>query len=82
MAKKNFETALARLEELAGELEKGDLTLESSLKKFDEGMKLVQFCSQKLDESQQQIDMLLNKNGSPTTVPFQAEEDEAPEEEA
>ncbi|RJX27023.1 MAG: exodeoxyribonuclease VII small subunit [Desulfurivibrio sp.] len=82
MAKKNFETALTRLEELAGELEKGDLTLEISLKKFDEGMKLVQFCSQKLDESQQQIDMLLNKNGSPTTVPFQVEEDEGPEEEA
>ena len=81
MAKKNFETALAKLEQIAGELEKGDLTLESSLKKFDEGMKLVQFCSQKLDESQQQIDILLNKNGSLAPVPFQAEEDEAPEEE-
>lgn len=81
MAKKNFETALARLEEIAGELEEGDLSLESSLKKFDEGMKLVQFCNQKLDESQQQIDILLNKNGALTPVPFQAEEDAAPEEE-
>jgi len=80
MAKKNFETALARLEQIARELEEGDLTLESSLKKFDEGMKLVQFCSQKLDESQQQIDILLNKNGSLTPAPFQAEEDESPEE--
>jgi len=80
MAKKNFETALSRLEQIAGELEEGDLTLESSLKKFDEGMKLVQFCNQKLEESQQQIDILLNKNGSLTPVPFQAEEDESPEE--
>ena len=81
MAKKNFETALSRLEQIAGELEEGDLTLESSLKKFDEGMKLVQFCNQKLEESQQQIDILLNKNGALTPVPFQAEEDESPEEE-
>jgi len=80
MAKKNFETALARLEQIAGELEEGDITLESSLKKFDEGMKLVQFCNQKLEESQQQIDILLNKNGSLTPVPFQTEEDESSEE--
>jgi exodeoxyribonuclease VII small subunit len=80
MAKKNFETALERLEQIARELEEGDLSLENSLKKFDEGMKLVQFCNQKLDESQQQIDILLNKNGALTPVPFQAEEDEAPEE--
>jgi len=80
MAKKNFETALERLEQIARELEEGDLSLENSLKKFDEGMKLVQFCNQKLDESQQQIDILLNKNGTLTPVPFQAEEDEAPEE--
>jgi exodeoxyribonuclease VII small subunit len=80
MAKKNFETALARLEQIAGELEQGDLTLESSLKKFDEGMKLVQLCNQKLEESQQQIDILLNKNGSLTPTPFQVEEDESSEE--
>lgn len=80
MAKKNFETALERLEQIARELEEGDLSLENSLKKFDEGMKLVQFCNQKLDESQQQIDILLNKNGALTQVPFQSEEDEAPEE--
>ncbi|MEW6288750.1 MAG: exodeoxyribonuclease VII small subunit [Thermodesulfobacteriota bacterium] len=80
MAKKNFETALERLEQIARELEEGDLSLENSLKKFDEGMKLVQFCNQKLDESQQQIDILLNKNGALTPVPFQSEEDEAPEE--
>ncbi len=80
MAKKNFESALERLEQIAGELEQGDLSLENSLKKFDEGMKLVQFCNQKLDESQQQIDILLKKNGVLTPVPFQTEKDETLEE--
>lgn len=80
MAKKNFETALERLEQIAEELEQGDLSLESSLKKFDEGMKLVQFCNQKLNESQQQIDILLNRDGVPAPVPFQADEDQSPEE--
>jgi exodeoxyribonuclease VII small subunit len=73
MAKKNFETALARLEQIARELEAGDLPLDISLKKFDEGMKLVQFCNDKLEESQQQIDILMNKNGSLQPVPFQSE---------
>ncbi|MBI5557900.1 MAG: exodeoxyribonuclease VII small subunit [Deltaproteobacteria bacterium] len=73
MAKKNFETALSRLEQIARELEAGDLPLEMSLKKFDEGMKLVQFCNDKLDESQQQIDILMKKNGSLQPVPFQSE---------
>lgn len=71
MAKKNFESALARLEQITKELEEGSLDLDTSLKKFDEGMKLVQFCNQKLDESQQKIDILLQKNGSPTTEPFE-----------
>lgn len=75
MAKKNFESALTRLEEITRELEEGELSLDSSLKKFDEGMKLVQFCNQKLDESQKQIDILLNKNGALTRVPYDPEND-------
>lgn len=70
MAKKNFETALARLEELTRELEDGELSLDSSLNKFDEGMKLVQFCNQKLEESQKKVDILLNKNGVLAPVSF------------
>ena len=73
MAKKNFETALAKLEAITTELEDGELSLDNSLKKFDEGMKLIQFCNQKLDDSQKKIDMLLNKDGSLSAVPFEAE---------
>lgn len=70
MAKKNFEEALARLEEITKELESGEPSLEESLKKFDEGVKLADFCNSKLEEAQQKISLLLNKNGQITSVPF------------
>ncbi len=74
MAKKNFENALARLEQITDELESGDLGLEKSLEKFNEGMTLVQFCNGKLDEAKSQVELLLKKDGHLVSVPF-AEED-------
>jgi exodeoxyribonuclease VII small subunit len=74
MAKKTFENALARLEQITDELENGDLGLEKSLEKFNEGMALVQFCNGKLDEAKGQVGLLLKKDGVLTSVPF-AEED-------
>ncbi len=62
MAKKNFEESLAKLERITEELESGDLTLEESLKKFDEGVKLAEFCNHKLDEAQQKVNVLLKKD--------------------
>lgn len=71
MAKKTFEEALHKLEEITRELEDGDISLEESLKKFDEGIKLAEFCNQKLDDAQIKVDILLKKNGSLTAVPFE-----------
>lgn len=71
MPKKTFEDSLSRLEEISRELDDGELSLEASLKRFEEGMKLVQFCNKKLDESQQKIDILLEKDGVLTPEPFQ-----------
>lgn len=70
MAKKTFETALARLEQITEELENGELSLEKSLEKFNEGMTLVQFCNGKLDEAKSQVELLLKKNGGLESVPF------------
>lgn len=70
MAKKTFEQALARLEKIADELEGGDLSLEQSLEKFNEGMALVQFCNGKLDEAKSQVELLLKKDGGLASVPF------------
>lgn len=74
MAKKTFESALKRLEQITTELEEGDPNLEKSLKKFDEGIELVKFCNKKLEEARQRVDLLIRQNGSLTAVDFYEEE--------
>jgi exodeoxyribonuclease VII small subunit len=76
MAKKNFESALARLEEIAEELENGDLDLDVSLKKFDEGIKLAEYCNTKLSEARTKVEILLEKNGQLVAEPFEESDDE------
>ena len=71
MAKKNFEDSLAKLEKITEDLENGSLNLEDSLKKFDEGVKLVEFCNSKLNEAQQKVKLLLKKDGIRQEVPFE-----------
>lgn len=71
MAKKNFETALNTLETLADELENGDLSLDVSLKKFDEAIKLVDFCNNKLAEARATVAVLLEKNDGTVEEPFE-----------
>lgn len=71
MAKKTFESALAKLEKITQELETGELPLETSLKKFDEGIQLVDFCSTKLEEAKSRVDILLKKDGKFERVPFE-----------
>lgn len=70
MAKKSFEESLEKLELITRELESGDLSLDSSLSKFEEGMKLADFCNQKLDEAQKKVTILLKKDGKLTSQPF------------
>lgn len=71
----NFEESLKRLEEVVELLEKGETPLEESIRLFNEGMKLVQSCSQKLEWAEQQVEMLLEKNGQIEKKPFQPEEE-------
>ncbi len=71
MAKKTFETALARLEAITEELEGGEQSLESSLKKFDEGIKLAEFCNAKLTEAKAKVEILLDNNGKLEATPFE-----------
>ena len=75
MAKKTFESALARLEQLTAELEDGEQGLETSLKKFHEGIELVRYCNEKLTEARQQVDLLLKEGGSLRTAVFAENED-------
>lgn len=58
MAKKTFEQYMAQLEKIVEELESGDLPLEKSIKKFEEGIKCSNYCSRLLDETEKKISML------------------------
>lgn len=70
MAKKTFESALIKLEKITEELENGELSLETSLKKFDEGIQLVSYCSKQLTEAKAKVEMLLEKDGNLEAVDF------------
>jgi exodeoxyribonuclease VII small subunit len=70
MAKDKFEDNLNRLEEIVRRMESGDLSLEESLKAFEEGIKLSRLCANKLDEAQRRVDVLLKQEGELTVAPF------------
>ncbi len=61
MSKKKFETAMQRLEEIVTEMEQGELSLEESLKRFEEGMELSRFCYDKLKQAEQQLKRIVKK---------------------
>ena len=76
MKKKSFEDALGKLENITKELEKGDLSLEDSLKYFDEGVKLAEYCNSKLSDAQRKVEILLKKDESLEPVAFDNLDDE------
>lgn len=77
MAEKKFEAALARLEEIVQELEKGDLGLEQSLKLFEEGIKLSRICTKRLEDAERRVEILLkDKAGNMVAQPFEEQEEE------
>jgi len=55
---KTFESALEELEDIASELETGDLGLDEALGKYEKGVQLSRFCRKKLDEAARKIDIL------------------------
>lgn len=57
--KVNFEETMKRLEEIARELEKGDLDLDASVQKFEEGMKLSKQCNEILEDAEKRITILI-----------------------
>jgi len=68
MPKKNtttlFEDSLAELEQLVTLLEQGDISLEDSLKSFERGVNLTRTCQKALQEAEQKVQILLEKNGN------------------
>ena len=59
---KNFEEQMENLEEIVTELEKGELSLDESLSKFEDGMKLAKECNEILENAEKKITILVNKD--------------------
>ena len=71
MAEIKFDQALKRLEKLVEEMEEGEVPLEESLKKYEEGVRLARLCLEKLNQAEKKIEILKKPAGEePETKPF------------
>jgi len=76
MATEKFEVSLKKLEEAVSRLESGELSLEDSLKVFEEGIRHSAVCSRKLSEAQKRVELLLKqKDGSFSREEFMSDND-------
>lgn len=58
----NFEQNMEELEKIVQELEKGNLNLDESIKKFEQGMQISKKCNQFLEEAEKKITVLIQDN--------------------
>jgi exodeoxyribonuclease VII small subunit len=58
----NFEELITKLEEITNKLEKEQLSLDDSVKLFEEGMKITKECNSKLEDAEKKITILINDN--------------------
>lgn len=70
-----FEAALIELEQLVVRMENGDLSLEDSLRAFEQGIGLTRQCQQALSAAEQRVQLLLEQNGQSVAQPFAAGEE-------
>ncbi len=69
-----FEDSLRKLEEIVHQLEQGDLTLEDSLKLFEDGIRLSAACKLNLDTAEGKVLQLIQqRDGEAVTIPFLTE---------
>ena len=74
MATSNFEKNMSDLENIVTELEKGDLNLDESISKFEEGIKISKQCNKILEDAEKKIPILLEKDGEVKEENFVSEE--------
>ena len=74
MSKENFEESMKKLESIVNELENGNLNLDESVEKFEEGMKIAKQCNTILENSEKKITILLEKDGELKEENFEANE--------
>lgn len=80
LGKKKFEDALEELEKVVEQIESGELSLEDSLAAFEQGVRLVKYCNQKLTEVERKIELLVkDKEGKLQLEPLADVGKEEPE---
>jgi exodeoxyribonuclease VII small subunit len=71
-----FEEAMARLEQIVRGLEAGNLSLDDSLRAFEEGTALLRHCARRLEETERRIEILMQDEGGELRArPFKWEEE-------
>ena len=75
-APENFEAAIEKLEKIVSKLESGDVPLEEAIDLFQEGMRLSQFCTQKLEQVERKIEMLMENEQGLSAKTFEQLADE------
>ena len=70
----SFESKMQELEKIVGELEKGDLSLEDSLNKFESGIKISKECNKILEDAEKRITIILEKDGELKEEDFSVED--------
>ncbi|MHB1565455.1 MAG: exodeoxyribonuclease VII small subunit [Acidiferrobacter sp.] len=70
----NFEAALAELEGIVSQMEKGDQTLEQAMSAFQRGMELSRICEHGLKDAEQRVERLVAENGTHRIEPFKPSE--------
>ena len=70
----SFESKMQELEKIVGELEKGDLSLEDSLNKFETGIKISKDCNKILEDAEKRITIILENDGELKEEDFSVEE--------
>lgn len=66
----NFEKSLESLNELVEKMEQGNLSLEASLKSFEQGVTLIRQCQQALNQAEQKVSILIEQQGKDVLEDF------------
>ncbi len=66
-----FEEMMKKLEGIVSDLETGEMPLEESLKRYEDGVKLLRLCRKRLDETKRKVEILVKKGGKSTTELFE-----------
>ena len=71
---KSFEEQMENLEKIVSELEKGNLNLDDSVVKFEEGIKISKECNKILEDAEKKITILIKEDGEIKEEEFKTEE--------